>query len=225
MKENIQNTYTQLQEILQGDNFDKQGEFAKALIFKNLYEYAKFITDFLKNKQDAVGMLSPTLLQLIENVRQDLAELEADAQKMQTKIQEFEHLKNTYDEQLNKQNNLDTHIQSYKAQIEEKRKENEENTRNLDNLKRAYQSLVDKLEGIKRSFEPIETAHKTNKAIFEAHFMENTSIWGSIDNPEHTQQHIQQLIQNVQKQLKDFDTALKDTVKKKDGWEISKLNT
>ena len=205
------------------NDFDKLTYFGKNAVLKDLHIYAKFINDFLISAQSQIAGLSQNLINDLQIVKNSLANLEEEAYRLNEKIQEYQQLKQEYDDKQKTYNNLDIEIKSQQEKIQYLTTENEQKLGEIDQLKKDYQDLVDKLEGIKSSVEPIEKAHKDNKTIFDAYFNEDKAIWGVINNAEHTQDYVNQLIQDIKSKLREFDIALKSVINSKDSWEITKI--
>jgi chromosome segregation ATPase len=86
----------------------------------------------------------------------------------------------------------------------------------LQQSKKKYNQLATQLNSIKEKLAEIKDKHTTNITSYETHFAQNKAIWGALGEEHNLDSHLDQIIEETEKNLSQFDKEIKNILTKTD---------
>jgi DNA repair exonuclease SbcCD ATPase subunit len=151
------------------------------------------VKQWITEVKDCFGEMSSPV---IDNIRQILRDLEKNQNQLDKVIDDSKKEINLKKVELSKS------LQSYDVQILE--------------AQNGYNELVTQLNGIKTKLLEVREKHSKNVSSYEIHFAQNKAIWGELGKRHNLNAHVNQLIEETERNLLRFDREIKSLIEKID---------
>lgn len=223
MRAEVEALAKQFSTLLGRQSYNQASRIQQIVILHRLLDISKSVHDFWNTQGGTIERMSPELQAQIKMEQNRTQQLVESSEQRVILIQDLERITAENDAEQAKQGNLVETIRKLEADYERVFQDNQQKEEQVIQLKEDYQQLVEKLETMQKSFEPMEMAHQANVTVFKTHFAANKAIWGDMNDGTSPQQHMDKLSKSIESQLKEFDNGLKAVIEQKDKLEISKI--